>query len=403
MTESDPRSLSPVSATSFQDVLVIGAGAAGSLAALLLARQGLRVLLVERKWFPRRKVCGGCLNLRAVLGLQQAGLSRQMQDWNPVLLTDLELCAGRRSVSIPLEGGIALSRTNLDRHLADEAARAGAEVRFGVTASVGSATPTHREVHLQAHNINEINSREGETIRAAVVVVADGLGHPSLAREAVTRVSRRSRIGAGCELETVPRTLRRGTIHMLVGRHGYLGITQVESGRWNLAAALEAGFVKACGGLASAAFAIASENGLPDFPALRTADWTGTPALTRIEPQVSADRLFVIGDAAGYVEPFTGEGIACAIESALAIAPLADAGACLWRKELAREWGQRHRDIVRKRAWLCRSFAMLLRSPLATQLSLSLVKRWPGLACSLQRRLNRSTSPAISTAKEWWQ
>src|SRR5213078_4791567 len=56
-------------------------------------------------------------------------------------------------------------------------------------------------------------------------------------------------------------------------------------------------------------------------PALRRAIWRGTPQLTSRPKRVAAERVFLIGDASGYVEPFTGEGMATAIESAVAVAP----------------------------------------------------------------------------------
>ncbi len=56
------------------DVIVIGAGPAGALAAYLLAKHSLRTLLVEKAEFPRAKVCGGCVNLRALDALQRVGL-----------------------------------------------------------------------------------------------------------------------------------------------------------------------------------------------------------------------------------------------------------------------------------------------------------------------------------------
>src|SRR5207244_156620 len=56
------------------DVIVVGAGPAGSLAALQLARRSLAVLLVDQAIFPRWKVCGSCLNLRALSTLAAVGL-----------------------------------------------------------------------------------------------------------------------------------------------------------------------------------------------------------------------------------------------------------------------------------------------------------------------------------------
>ena len=61
------------------DAIVIGAGPAGALSATLLARQGSSVLLVERRAFPRRKVCGGCLNARALSSLDRACLGASVR------------------------------------------------------------------------------------------------------------------------------------------------------------------------------------------------------------------------------------------------------------------------------------------------------------------------------------
>ena len=62
------------------DVIVIGAGPAGALAARELARRQLKILLVDRKAFPRTKVCGSCISLRALSLLDHAGLSQNVAD-----------------------------------------------------------------------------------------------------------------------------------------------------------------------------------------------------------------------------------------------------------------------------------------------------------------------------------
>ena len=62
------------------DAIVIGAGPAGAFTALQLARAGARTLLVDRKPFPRAKVCGGCVNARAVAILERAGLGDSMRE-----------------------------------------------------------------------------------------------------------------------------------------------------------------------------------------------------------------------------------------------------------------------------------------------------------------------------------
>ena len=79
------------------DAIVIGAGPAGALSATLLARQGLSVLLVERRAFPRRKVCGGCLNARALASLDRAGLGLRVRALGATTVNTLRLHQRGRS------------------------------------------------------------------------------------------------------------------------------------------------------------------------------------------------------------------------------------------------------------------------------------------------------------------
>lgn len=76
------------------DVVVIGAGPAGAVAALKAARHGLRTLLVDAKRFPRRKACGGCLSHSAVATLQQVGLESVLQELDAPRINHVRLFAG---------------------------------------------------------------------------------------------------------------------------------------------------------------------------------------------------------------------------------------------------------------------------------------------------------------------
>ena len=70
--------------------------------------------------------------------------------------------------------------------------------------------------------------------------------------------------------------------------------------------------------------------------------------MTRQTWPLAQERLFLIGDAAGYVEPFTGEGIAWALSSAQAITPLALRAIEGWRPQLATDWADLHGRLVRR-------------------------------------------------------
>ena len=109
---------------------------------------------------------------------------------------------------------------------------------------------------------------------------------------------------------------------MAISRRGYVGIVRLEENKLDIAGAFDSEFVKSSGGLGPATAAILGEAGLPCPGSWISLPWKGTPALTRASARIADERLFLVGDAAGYVEPFTGEGMAWAVMSAAALAPI---------------------------------------------------------------------------------
>jgi flavin-dependent dehydrogenase len=123
------------------DAIVIGAGPAGAMAARELAAAGTRVLLVEKRSFPRDKVCGGCLNGRALSILRAAGLGALVARSGGVALGELQLRAGGRPARLALPVGVALARARLDEELvatATAACRPGRRPGFGSRPDRGS-------------------------------------------------------------------------------------------------------------------------------------------------------------------------------------------------------------------------------------------------------------------------
>ena len=108
------------------DVIVLGAGPAGSLAARQLARGKLRVLLVDKVGFPRSKVCGCCLNQAALTTLADVGLRELPVRAGAQPYNAFDLSVMGRRVRLQLPGGLALSRARLDAALATEAVALGA-------------------------------------------------------------------------------------------------------------------------------------------------------------------------------------------------------------------------------------------------------------------------------------
>lgn len=371
------------------DAVVIGAGPAGALAALLLAQRGLRTLLVERRAFPRAKTCGGCLNARALAGLRAAGLAHEAPIRTAPPLHTFELHAAERTARLLLPAGCAVERSAFDAWLVQRACGAGATFAPQARASVGTAARATRRVTLQ---------RRGDRaeLEARVVVAADGLGGTSLDREPGLELhtSAASHAGASCALPAAALDVPPGTIAMHVGRSGYVGVVALADGRLNIAAAMAPAFMRAAGSAGRAAAAIVAEaRGQPLAPAvagaLHAADWQGTPPLTRSRRCVAGDRLFVVGDAGGYVEPFTGEGMAWAIESALAVAPLAASAVERWSPALAQTWSRHHRAHIAGGQRFCRIAAAALRRPWVVALALHLLRIAPGSARPAVHHINR--------------
>lgn len=359
------------------DAVVIGAGPAGAVAARELARLGCSVLLVDKAHFPRPKVCGCCVNGSAVASLRRLGLGHVLA--NGVPLRDVRIGAGRRAATVKLPGGVSLSREAFDLALVREAVKAGVELREGVTAKLGESDAVTREIFV-GH----------ERVRAKVVIVATGLGGSDAAPDAG------SRIGAGVVVpaDAVPAHFTPGTIFMATGFGGYVGLVRVEDGRLDVAAAFDVGFVKAQGGLGPAAETVLGEVGWPRPPKLAELPWKGTPALTRHARHLAGERWFAIGDAAGYVEPFTGEGMAWAIASAAAVAPIAARAVQQWHASHVREWERAHARAIGTRQRVCRVVSRVLRSPRLTTVVVRALSALPILSRPVVASLNRRGTPA---------
>lgn len=155
------------------DVLVVGAGPAGSAAAVTLARAGRDVLLVDKAVFPRDKCCGDGLTTLALRELEALGFApASVADWQVVVDAVLRAPSGRE-VTVPLPRGTGLyaavaPRHQLDAALVELAAKAGARVATGRAFTALSTHPDHVAVTFE----------DGTTVITRYVVAADGMWSP---------------------------------------------------------------------------------------------------------------------------------------------------------------------------------------------------------------------------------
>ncbi len=173
------------------DVLVVGAGPAGAAVSILLARQGYRVLLVDRATFPRDKACAeylspACNQLLAQLGVLDAVLAASPQRLQGMRVTDHRgrSCWGRFVQHGQRLYGLALPRLVLDHLLVQQACREGVELRTGLWVQQPLLDGQ------RVSGIHGLHTQRPVTVRARLVIAADGL-HSTLARRLglVRRVS----------------------------------------------------------------------------------------------------------------------------------------------------------------------------------------------------------------------
>ncbi len=338
------------------DVLIVGAGPAGSVAAAVLARAGARVRLLDRATFPRDKLCGDTVNPGTLAVLRRLGLSRPIDDHG--LRVDGMRVTGPRGVAV--EGryphglhGRALVRSDMDWALLQLAIDAG--VRFEPSAPVRRAIVEESEGSRSVRGVVVgLGGRERE-IRAPVTVAADG---------------RRSTLAFGLGLARHPPRPRRwaiGAYYENAGGMSSLGEMHVRRGRYIGVAAVPGGIANVC------LVKRFDEKGVggppaPCFAALLTAELAGDPLLRArfadarlVQPPVVLGPLAVdvspahlrglllAGDAAGFIDPMTGDGLRFAVQGGVLAAEAALQ--CLtegWNEVHQRLDRARHREFASK-------------------------------------------------------
>jgi flavin-dependent dehydrogenase len=298
------------------DAVVIGAGPAGSAAATLLATAGRRVLLVEKDRFPRSKVCGEFLSAQALPLFERLGVARQIEACGPeeIRAGRLELRGGS-SVAFRLnKPALGLSRYRLDYLLAAHAQVAGAQVWFGTR--VLSASPQNGGFRIQCAP----EAHESE-VRAAAVIGAWGRWDALDRNLGRSFLGDRARyFGWSRDYENDPALA--GEVRLYAFRGGYCGLSRVEGGTVNLAGVVSASCHKRLGSSWDAVMVHARRENSALNSDLSTLSpgpigflGTGPVFFTR-KPCVERG-ILMAGDAAGFLDPFSGQGQTMALASGM--------------------------------------------------------------------------------------
>jgi menaquinone-9 beta-reductase len=353
------------------DVVIVGAGPAGSLAAIILSRAGLRVRVFDRARFPRLKLCGDTLNPGALRTLARLVSIDTLR--TSALPIDGMLLTGPGGVSVRglYGGGIsghAVERRVLDQWLLDRAVESGACVEQECAAD---AVITDGE-HVTGVRVR---TRQRSTrVPARIVIAADGR-HSRLAFTAglAQHPPQPRRWAIGAYFEGVEGRSTLGEMHVRTGH--YIGVAPMPGGLTNacLVVPLEQG-----GATWRDAAALLTAR-LRQDPVLgaRVASARMVEAPAILGPMAVDVRtpglpgLLLAGDAAGFIDPITGDGLTFALRGAEMAAEVAlDVLAGKTRAESAvHELARRRREAFAAKWRVNRSLRRLVASPHAVNVA----------------------------------
>ncbi len=377
------------------DAIVIGAGPAGSTAALLLARAGWHVALIEKQRFPRRKVCGECMAASNLPLLDALGIGTAFSATAGPPLRHVALMRGRSVVSSTLPAaaharhryGRALGREILDSLLLDQARAAGVHVM-----QPWSLQAIDGEVGAWRCTVRSVATDAAVPLTAPVVVAANGSWEVLPSARPQAHAHRRPSDLLAFKANFTNAMVPAGVLPVLSFNGGYGGMVVAEAGITTVACcirrdALERLRLKHPGVRAGDAVeAMLREQIFGVRSALHCASregaWLAAGPLNpgvRLQPD---DGLFRIGNAAGEAHPIIGEGMSMAIQSAWLLCRQLmkhNPASLTWQRETQRVYAADWRHHFSARMRLAEGFAVAAMQPtLAAPLLLGAMA-WPGL------------------------
>lgn len=288
-----------------QAILIVGAGPAGSMAAVLLARAGMRVVLVEQHRFPRDKVCGECLSAVGIAALRRAGLEECVGVLGPVRLTHTVLVSADGHVARHVLPGEmwGVTRGAMDLALLDAAREAGAEIIQ--PGRVERLTAGSAAVRLADNTVVEVPFR--------LALLADGKSalfgdKPKLTGDMGIKIHFR---GVAAD---------RTAIHLFALPGFYGGLAAVEGGLWNVAISVPQPMVRRYRGDLRAIWQSCLGGNAFLAEAFKAATMVGeflASPLARFPVRTHwPEGIIPLGNAAAALEPIGGEGMGLALRSA---------------------------------------------------------------------------------------
>ena len=304
------------------DVAIAGAGPAGTSAAIQLAMAGARVLLIEEKKFPRAKLCGEFISPECLTHFKRLGVMDQMSVAGGVAVTETVFYSRRgNSVAVPSEWfksgtqALGLSRSEMDHQLLQRAKSAGVMVLEEAHAS---------RLLCERKDVRGIGVKTGaatQDYRAVVTLDATGRTRALARHLDPPRANRRkpnTLVAFKVHLENT--RLADGACEIYFYKRGYGGLSGVEEGLSNLCFIVAAEDVRRYGSNPEVVLReVVMKNSRAAYTLAEAR--THTPWLSvSLESfgrrtLAPAAGLLTVGDAAAFIDPFTGSGMLMALES----------------------------------------------------------------------------------------
>lgn len=371
------------------DVVIVGAGPAGAVAATLLARTGARVRLLDRARFPRDKLCGDTVNPGTLAALRRFGMAASL-DTKGLRIDGMVVTGDGVTVEGRYPDGLhgrALVRRELDWALIEQALAAG--VQFEPDVAVRRALIDAAAAQPVATGVVVAVRGSERTLRSRVVIAADGRRSTIAFGLGLARHPRKPRRWAiGAYFENVQRMTALGEMHVRRGR--YIGVAPLPGGLTNVC--LVRPSQPADGALRDAGALLRDHLARDPLLADRFLDARliappvvlGPLAIDHVGPEIHG--LLLAGDAAGFVDPMTGDGLRFAVGGGeLAAAAALQALDHGWEGVHGRLASERHRAFAAK--WrFNRALRALVASPGAVRCSGFLASTMPSVVRAVVRR-----------------
>jgi flavin-dependent dehydrogenase len=342
----------------------------------MLARAGVRVRLIDRAQFPRDKLCGDTLNPGSLSILDRLGCGAAVRA-RSLPITGMTVTGPGAQVSADYPDGlcgVSLTRRTLDHILLDSAAAAGAIVDTGVTVREPLVADDGRVVGVRL-----ANGRDNCEMRARVVIAADGRGSRVAGHAKLSSYARTPRRWAfGAYFTGVARMTARGEMH--VRPDGYVGVAPLPDGLTNVSVVRDerSGLRAPRDDQQSLVRnALTADRELRDrfAGAIQVTPVTVMGPLAVDARASGCPGLLLAGDAAGFVDPMTGDGMRFALRGGELAAQAALQELATGQPAFVQLGGWRSREFSTK--WrINRALRAIVGSPRALDLASVISRRW---------------------------